>query len=154
MVVSNVSVFVLLSVSTIVINLYILVRVLSVKSQIAQETYRQASKTALLLFLNSVIWNTAYVIRCISFLVIIIKTGKMNIDCSDHPWVWRMLFCGIVQDHEVRHVVELLFLAESLGNNLILITQAESRLILTYLWGQIREVISLQNTNQDYDQIL
>lgn len=155
MVVSNVSLFVFLSLTAIIINLYILVKILSVKGQIAQRTYKQASKTALLLFLNAAIWNIAYVIRCISFLVIIIRTGKMNIACSDHPWIWRMLFCGFVQDHEVRHVVEFVFLAESLGNNLILLTQPESRAILKYAWRQVREAMfDFQNSNQGYEHLI
>ena len=154
MVVSNLALFVLLSLSTIVLNLYILVKIILARERISQETYRQASKTALLLFMNAAIWNTVYVIRCIVFLVNLATTGEMGFDCSNLALVWRILLCGFVKDQEARHVVEIMFLAESLGNNLILITQPESRVMLKYVWRQFRDAVSQRfNTNHGYEQI-
>ncbi|KAL5263220.1 hypothetical protein ACHWQZ_G008563 [Mnemiopsis leidyi] len=152
MLVSNVSLYIILSVSTMAINLYILVKIIQARGHLDQRIFRQASKAALMLFLNSAIWNTLYVVRCVSFLVILIESGKTYYDCSEYPWIMRILFCGFVRDKEVRHVVEVTFLAQSLGNNLILITQPESKVILTYVWGRIREAFSNLNMSEGYDQ--
>ena len=152
MLASNVSLYIVLSVSTMAINLYILVKIILARGHLDQNIFRRASKTALMLFLNSAIWNIMYVVRCISFLVILIGSGKTYAECSNYPWIWRILFCGFVQDQEVRHVMEVTFLVQSLGNNLILITQPDSKIILTYVWGRIREAFSNLNMSDGYEQ--
>lgn len=153
LVICCVSIFVILSLLTTVINVYILIKIIQARHQLAQGIYRQAAKTAFTIFLNYAFWNTAYMIRCISFFVVVIRTGKINDDCTDRPWLFRLLLCGFVEDHRVRHVVELMFLIESLINNLILITQPESRAVLRCVWSFVRSMASVSRNYQGYQRL-
>lgn len=152
MIVSNVVFFLLVSLTVITINLYILVKVIQVQAHLAQERFREVARLALLLFINGAVWNVFYDIRCISFLVIYFKSGNNFIDgCQDENWVYRMLFCGFIEDHLARHVICVTFLLDALGNNIILITQRENCNILKHVYYEIKRLVSLQLEDNNYE---
>ena len=136
-IVINNGIFIIAAITTIFINLYILINVRSTRGRIGQIVYERAAKTALLLFLNASFWHALYVIRDVAILYVLATTGELSVDCTSENWMKRIIICGFIRDSTVRHLLQFIFILESLCNNLILLYQQESRVLISNKWHQI-----------------
>jgi len=122
--------------ATILVNLYIVLIIRRAAGYMTQRSYREANTLALLLFANCILWNSFYIASSLFYFFILVTTGDTKVTCDKTtPLVVWMMACN----DEAHIYLGMILLAESVGNNLILIRQRYAREEVSYIWGCVKD---------------